>query len=229
MWGKILARSTTTLGPWLLLIALSTSCSSGSDEPGSASDMTVAEYCKQSAESICANLAACCSITVEACIDKHRSGCEESGNNATSRGLSFNADAAQGCVQAAAGLYDGCVVPSAESSSAASTCGMVFTPTLRVGASCTFDAACLGGEGQVGVCSSGTCAQVPVLADGAPCGETAQGICSSGAYCDDTCQRRKMIGQSCGAALECASGSCESSACGARPIGTICAALTDEK
>jgi hypothetical protein len=229
VWCKSLARSLMTFAQLLAIGALSVACSGGSDEPGSSTSMTVGQFCQESAELICANLAGCCSLSVEDCVEAHRSGCEESGGNATSRGLSFDAAAAQRCAAASRGLYASCEVPSPVLSTTANGCGLVYRPTLASGASCTFDAACQAAEGLAGVCSSGACTQVPLLADGAPCGDAVAGTCSAAAYCDETCRPRKGSGQSCAGALECASGWCESGSCGTRPISTICAALTDSK
>ncbi len=223
---RSLARWITTVG-LLVLGSPSLGCGGGSDEPGSNAGLTVSQYCEKSAELICADLAACCGVTTAACIAKHRSGCEESGSNATSRGFSFDAAAAQRCVDATAGIYGGCVVPNLDTSSASSTCGLVFRPTLPPGASCTFDAACLGGEGTVGVCSSGKCAQVRLFEEGTPCEDSSEGVCASSAYCDATCRRRKSAGESCEGDVECSSGSCESRACEALPLATVCAALLE--
>lgn len=229
VWCKSLARPTTTLAQLLAIGALSAACGEGSDEPGSPTGMTMAQFCQKSAEVSCAHLAGCCSLTVTACVDAHRSGCDESRRNATSRGLSFDAEAAQRCTDASQGLFAGCVVPSSEGSSAAGLCALVFTPSLPPGASCTFDAACQGGDASIGVCSSGVCEQVPLLGDGAACGGAVAGKCASGAYCDGTCTPLKSMGQSCAAAVECASGACEAQSCGTRPIDDLCAALTDSK
>ncbi len=220
---------TTIFVQLLLACAASVACSSDADEPGPTTGMTPAEYCRRVAESLCADLAGCCNISTGSCVEAHRSNCEESARNATTRGMEFKADAAQRCADASVGAYTGCVVPSLESTSAdAATCAAVFTATLAPGASCTFDAACRGADGLVGVCSSGACAQVSLLAEGAPC-EGLEGRCASGAYCSGTCQPLKSTGQSCQTALECAPGWCEDQSCGARPLSTLCASLTDSK
>ena len=226
-WCSSLARS--SLVPALMLGSLSPGCGEPSNEPGSSTGMTLADYCQKSAELICTNLAGCCSVTREVCVDVQRSSCEESGRNAATRGLAFEAEAAQHCVAASEGLYAGCLVPSPESSNVASVCALVFTPTLEPGTSCRFDAACRGGEGLAGVCWSGVCMRVSLLANGAPCGSVLEGTCAPGAYCDGTCQPRKSMGQSCDAALECLSASCETRACGTRQITDVCRSLTDMK
>jgi hypothetical protein len=224
MWCQGLARSMKIFVQLLLACTASAACSSDPDEP---TGITSAEYCRRVAESVCADLAGCCRVTVEACVDAHRSNCEAGADNATTRGLAFNAEAAQRCADASVGAYTGCVVPSFESEDAA-ICAAVFSATLAPGASCTFDAACRGADGLVGVCSSGACAQVSILAEGDPC-EGAEGRCAGGTYCSGTCQPLKTTGQSCETALECSSGWCENQSCGARPLSTLCSSLTESK
>ena len=107
MWCQGLARSTTIFFQLLLTCAVSAACSSDPEEPGPATGITTAEYCRKVAENVCADLAGCCSVSVAACVDAHRSNCEESAQNATTRGLSFNADAAQLCAEGVRGLGAG--------------------------------------------------------------------------------------------------------------------------
>lgn len=216
------------------LLAPSWGCSSDQDRPGAnGAKLTPEEYCRKSAEQVCGSLAGCCSTSVEGCVEQQLSTCLESADNSLSKGLLFNADAAQQCVDATPGGYLDCALRPLDDPQAAlalTSCAAVFSAGLMPGASCSFDGACRGGEGLTGQCSSaGKCIQVPVLALGAACDDREKGVCTSDAYCDGTCQKPKAVGQKCASAGECASRWCESSQCVLISKEVLCVALTESQ
>jgi hypothetical protein len=209
-------------------------CSSEQHRPGAnGAQLTPEEYCRKSAQQVCGSLAACCSTSVEACVEQKLSTCSESADNSLRKGLLFNADAAQQCVDATAGAYLDCALLPLDDPRAAlalNSCAAVFSAGLNPGASCTFDGACRGGEALTGQCSSaGKCTRVPVLALGAACDDREKGVCTSDAHCDGTCQKPKAVGQKCASAGECASRWCENNQCVLIPKEVLCIGLAESQ
>ncbi|MEN9796759.1 MAG: hypothetical protein RL653_455 [Pseudomonadota bacterium] len=213
--------------------------SGGGSGGGTGGGVTLATYCGQQAEALCAAYVRCQFVSASAESDCRASAAEGCAGLAADVGLgrrTFDAAAAAACL--AALPTDGCDAIGSECSDTA-----IFKGAVPAAGACLDSSDCAAGSCRdVTETTCGTC--VPFGALGADCRSDGGVTCGAGLWCEPStdggraCADKREDGEPCTTRRACASGWCNYDSylvefpdagrtCGTHPAGAPCADVSD--
>jgi len=242
-WFSRAARSTIALSVAFSSVACGDKTVNSTSQPatdagGSDASTQLVQYCSQLSSAVCASVASCCNLTIDACRSAYQKNCLTSESEFSSPGVEFNTASGQQCIAGIASSFNGCAYAPSSSQAyqaEALACRSLVVGEFAIGSECTTSGACALQPGSGVSClsdSSGTkrCTATPLSSQGGPCGLSAIGTCKTGLYCDPSsnpsqCAELKPIGAACTRPVECLSQVCTNSACVEPNVALFCQSL----
>jgi hypothetical protein len=243
LWFSRVARSTIALLLALSSVACGDKTGNSTSQPatdGGGSDAATqfTQYCSQLASAVCATVASCCNLTMDACRSAYQKNCLTTESEFSNPGVQFNAASGQQCIAGIASSFNGCAyapTSSQEYQAELLACRSLVVGTLAVGSECTTSGACAVLLGYEVSCSADSgsikrCTEAPLSDRGGACGGSTFGSCANGLYCDlsatpTQCAALKANGATCRYPTECLSQVCTNSACVEPNIALFCQSL----
>ena len=183
-------------------------CSTDATDPYPSAD----SYCSARADAECAQVAASCGATVDACKTKRKTLCTDAATKATSAGRAYASSQVQGCIDKTKEIYAKRNITPDDLTVQNETCEKVFAGSIAKGKSCTQAFDCAGGL----ICDRGVCAEKSTKSLGDGCANPGE-VCATGSFCGkgtndfQQCLAKKTTGEACSDKLPCN----ENTRCGA--------------
>jgi hypothetical protein len=170
----------------------------GGDDEGGEKYPSVESFCEAQVKEICAGIAAPCAIADEKCKSTGKSFCVASAS-----GKTYQAPAADACVSKTHDVFQQRTITPDQEKELADTCGRVFGGTKKVNEPCKATSEC---ERNLVCGGTGFCGEKTDKSEGQPCNNPGD-TCSKDTFCagegNKTCQKKKTMGEICGANTPC--------------------------
>jgi len=160
-------------------------------------------FCAGKADTECAQGAAVCGATPDACKNKRKSICRAVASAATGRGGIYAAQNAEKCINDTKALYESKVVDQTKEKEVDETCARVFAGSVTKGKNCTDTQEC---EAPL-ICDRNFCSEKKQVGVDEACNNPGE-TCPTGAYCgprggSNFCNKKNEVGDVCGATTPC--------------------------